>query len=198
MCFTGAATFQENYESCKRAPDLKWLSIGGGPGFVPPTADEIKSIAGKYDGIALDIEKYPDQDVQAVSDSLQAAKDAKPPLLTMVTVAHSGYGLSADFVKGVLSLPHVDYASPQLYTDTPCIQKTESAGITWNDWKTAITADGATAKVLPSVPQGDFQTYASYDSITDTWCTSAFGETCPGVMVWPTEGECDGKTRDWI
>mmetsp|Transcript_41882 Transcript_41882/g.67760 ORF Transcript_41882/g.67760 Transcript_41882/m.67760 type:complete len:332 (-) Transcript_41882:105-1100(-) len=194
ICFTGSGTFQANQKSCARATSFNYLSIGGGPGFIPPTADEIKSLKG-YDGISLDIESYAALDVDAIQVSLQAAKDAG--LKTHFTCAHTGYGLTRDFVMAVLKLPTLDYVSPQLYTTTPCIQATESAGITWADWKTALDSDGATAQLLPGVPEGDFQSYASYDDITNTFCTSNFGKPCPGVMVWPTTGTCTGVDRVW-
>lgn len=195
MCFAGEADFAKNKAACANAPDLKWLSIGGGPGFTVPTPDEMSSLAGLYEGVALDIKSYPDQDVNAISDALTAAKRAG--LRTMVTVAHSGYGMTAGFMIELLSLTVLDYASPQLYTTSPCIQKTESDSFSWADWATVLANDETTAQVLPSVPQGDFQTFASYDSITFDWCSDTFYRACPGVVVWPTTGECDPSDRDW-
>lgn len=194
ICFNGEDTFQKNFDQCQSS-GFNYLSVGGGPGFVPPTPDEVSSMVGVFEGLSLDIESYPSGDMQPIKDALQAAKENG--LKTQVTVAHTGYGLTKDFVMAVLALPTLDYASPQLYTTTPCIQETESAGITWADWQTAVDSEGATAQILPGVPQGDFQTYASYDSITDSFCTSSFGAACPGVVVWPTLGECTGGDRDW-
>lgn len=219
VCFSGEPTVQRSlalYDTPKVAGEQGadcvnklgnndvsvWMSIGGSKGL-GIRAGDVSSNADTFlkgwGGLSLDIESA---DNVSISDVRAALSEAKAlGLATHVTVAHTGSGLDATFVKDLLNLEDLDYISPELYTCGKYIQMTPSDGIEWSDWKEAMN-DGVgndNLKVIAAVPSYDFPVNVNKDCV-NKWCSEVFGTDCGGVMRWPLseDADCSEDKHEWI
>jgi hypothetical protein len=160
-----------------------WLSIGGGTGFtISKNVVEENNIASLgYDGISLDIESTTSTEADILG-ALEAAK--AQGLTTHVTVAHTGFGIPRDTMMNIIKSKYTDVVSPQLYTGGLDIMDNASPGISWNDWKTALTE--STVKVIPGVPSAEYPSKVD-ETCLQKWCNEALGRQCDGYISWEAE-----------